>query len=401
MMQEVSYEQQKKPAPPTHDPEEEKKRREQMQRQMRYSISYIITGLIMLWLFQQFVLTPLLVQADEIPYSTFKQKLADGQIVRVMIGDSDIIGEMKNPDPNSSQKTVPFDTVAVPASDPKLVEDLQTANVPFSFERPPSPVGSFLLSYLLPLALLGGFWYFMYRRTASAGGLGGIFGVGRSKATEVKPEDVGVTFKDVGGADEAIAELQEIIQFLKAPEQFAKLGGRIPKGVLLVGPPGTGKTLLAKATAGEAHVAFFETSGSEFVEMFVGVGAARVRDLFEQARKVAPAIVFIDEIDAIGQSRAGTVRIGGNDEREQTLNQLLAEIDGFKTNASEPVIIMAATNRPEVLDQALLRAGRFDRQIAVGNPDLTGRLQILKIHSRGIKLAPEFDVERGTHDAWL
>ena len=191
-----------------------------------------------------------------------------------------------------------------------------------------------------------------------------------------------MTFKDVGGADEAIAELHEIIQFLKTPEQFARLGGRIPKGVLLVGPPGTGKTLIAKATAGEAQVPFFETSGSEFVEMFVGVGAARVRDLFEQARAAAPAIVFIDEIDAIGQSRGGgDPRRGGNDEREQTLNQLLAEIDGFKADAARPVIIMAATNRPEILDPALLRAGRFDRQVALGNPDLIGRVQILQIHT--------------------
>jgi cell division protease FtsH len=225
-------------------------------------------------------------------------------------------------------------------------------------------------------------------------GVGGILGVGKSKATEVGPGNVGITFKDVGGADEAIGELREIIQFLKTPEQFARLGGRIPKGVLLVGPPGTGKTLLAKATAGEAGVPFFETSGSEFVEMFVGVGAARVRDLFEQARKVAPAIVFIDEIDAIGQSRGGSVRIGGNDEREQTLNQLLSEIDGFRSEVDKPVIIMAATNRPEILDPALLRAGRFDRQIGVSAPDLAGRLQILRIHSQNVKLSPEFDVER-------
>jgi cell division protease FtsH len=224
--------------------------------------------------------------------------------------------------------------------------------------------------------------------------MGGMFGVGKSKATEVKPEAIGITFKDVGGVDEAITELQEIIQFLKTPEQFSGLGGRIPKGVLLVGPPGTGKTLLAKATAGEAGVPFFETSGSEFVEMFVGVGAARVRDLFEQARKAAPAIIFIDEIDAIGQSRAGAMRMGGNDEREQTLNQLLSEIDGFRAEKDKPVIIMAATNRPEVLDQALLRAGRFDRQITVSAPDLTGRLQILQIHSREIKLAPDFDLDR-------
>jgi cell division protease FtsH len=223
---------------------------------------------------------------------------------------------------------------------------------------------------------------------------GGIFGVGRSKAVQVKPEQVGVTFKDVGGADEAIDELREIIQFLKTPEQFASLGGRIPKGVLLVGPPGTGKTLLAKATAGEAEVTFFESSGSEFVEMFVGVGAARVRDLFEQARQAAPAIVFIDEIDAIGQSRGAQTYSGGNDEREQTLNQLLAEIDGFNTDKSRPVIIMAATNRPEVLDPALLRAGRFDRQVEVSNPDLIGRVQILKIHSRGVTLSKHFDLER-------
>jgi cell division protease FtsH len=203
-----------------------------------------------------------------------------------------------------------------------------------------------------------------------------------------------VTYKDVGGADEAIAELREIIQFLKTPERFSRLGGRIPKGVMLVGPPGTGKTLVAKATAGEAGVPFFETGGSEFVEMFVGVGAARVRDLFEQARQAAPAIIFIDEIDAIGQSRGAALRVVANDEREQTLNQLLAEIDGFKADAAKPVIIMAATNRPEILDPALLRAGRFDRQVALGNPDLIGREQILRIHTRTIVLASGFDLMR-------
>ncbi len=388
----------RKPATGKPDPEEEKKRREAMQRRMRFGISYLITGLIALWVFQEFVLGPLLVQpAVELTYSEFRQKLAAGEIVSASIGDTDIMGDMKNTDPQIKAETRPFDTVIAQGSDPKLVEDLQQANVKYSFRKPTSPAGALLLSWVLPLGLLGVFWYFMYRRMGSAGGgggLGGIFGVGKSKATEVKPEDVGVTYKDVGGCDEAIAELQEIIQFLKAPEQFEKLGGRIPKGVLLVGPPGTGKTLLAKATAGEANVAFFETSGSEFVEMFVGVGAARVRDLFENARKAAPAIVFIDEIDAIGQSRASAMRIGGNDEREQTLNQLLAEIDGFKTSTAAPVIIMAATNRPEVLDPALLRAGRFDRQVAVGNPDLIGRVQILKIHSKGITLAPDFDIER-------
>jgi cell division protease FtsH len=381
------------PTPQKPDNDDEEKRRAQMQRQMRFSLGYIITALITLWLFQEFILAPLLnQQARQLDYSDFRQKLAAGQIVSVIIGPNDVLGQMKNPDPKAKPELIPFDTVFTPSSDPKLVEDLRAAGVKFRFQRPPSPIGALLLSWLLPLALIGVFWYFAYRRMGG-GGLGGIFGVGKSKATEVKPEDVKVTYRDVGGADEAIAELQEIIQFLKAPEQFAKLGGRIPKGVLLVGPPGTGKTLLAKATAGEAGVSFFETSGSEFVEMFVGVGAARVRDLFENARKAAPAIIFIDEIDAIGQSRANAIRIGGNDEREQTLNQLLAEIDGFKSSTGAPVIIMAATNRPEVLDQALLRAGRFDRQVTVGNPDLIGRQQILKIHSKEIKLVEGFDTE--------
>jgi len=377
-----------------HDRDDEKKRQAQSRRQFYFGISYLITSLIALWLFQRFVLTPS--RSTEIPYSEFKKKVADAQIVKVTIGERAIIGEMKNPKPDAAPPVVLFNTVPAPAGDPKLIEELQSANVNYHFERPANPLGGILLEYLLPLALLGGFWYMAYRRAggAAGGGLGGIFGVGKSKAIEVKPEDVTVTYKDVGGADEAIAELREIIQFLKAPEQFAQLGGHIPKGVLIVGPPGTGKTLLAKATAGEAQVAFFETSGSEFVEMFVGVGAARVRDLFEQARKAAPAIVFIDEIDAIGQSRGGVMRLGSNDEREQTLNQLLAEIDGFKTDTSAPVIIMAATNRPEVLDPALLRAGRFDRQIAIGNPDLVGRVQILRIHSKDVKLATDFDLER-------
>jgi len=381
------------PSPKEHDRDDKKKRQEQSRRQWNFVITYLITGLIVLWLFQLFVLAP--TRGTEIPYSEFKTKVAAGQIVKATIGERGIVGEMKNPKPDGTPPVVPFNAVLAPAGDAKLIEELQSAKVTYSFEHPPSPLGGILLN-LLPLALLGGFWYMAYQRAggAAGGGMGSIFGVGKSKAIEVKPEDVTVTYKDVGGADEAIADLQEIIQFLKTPEQFAQLGGHIPKGVLLVGPPGTGKTLLAKATAGEAQVAFFENSGSEFVEMFVGVGAARVRDLFEQARKAAPAIVFIDEIDAIGQSRGGVARMGGNDEREQTLNQLLAEIDGFKTDTSAPVIIMAATNRPEVLDPALLRAGRFDRQIAIGNPDLIGRVQILRIHSKGIKLAVDFDMEQ-------
>ena len=376
--------------------DEDKNKQEQRAQQARAWISHVLVNLIMLWLFQQFIMKPLVIRETQIPYSEFKAKIVSGEIVEVTLGQERIVGTMKNPDAKDTKNSViPFTTNAVPDGDSTLIAALDKAGVEYSVSEPPSPLGNFLLAYGLPLALFGGIYYLGYRQMAKGGmGVGGMFGVGKSKATEVKPETVGITFKDVGGVDEAITELQEIIQFLKAPEKFSGLGGRIPKGVLLVGPPGTGKTLLAKATAGEAGVPFFETSGSEFVEMFVGVGAARVRDLFEQARKAAPAIIFIDEIDAIGQSRANAVRMGGNDEREQTLNQLLSEIDGFRAEKDKPVIIMAATNRPEVLDQALLRAGRFDRQITVSAPDLTGRLQILRIHTRNIKLSADFDVDR-------
>lgn len=368
-----------------------KQSEEQKKRRMQFSIGYLLTSLIILWLFQVFILS-LWNKSTEISYSEFKNKLANAQIVEVTISDRAIVGKMK--DPKGSASPEPFNTVFMPGSDPHLIEDLKNAKVTYQFQQAPNPIGSALLQYVVPMVILWFFWSSAYRRMGGGDRMGGIFGVGKSKAIEVKPEDIKVSYKDVGGEDEAIADLQEIIEFLKAPEQFATLGGHIPKGVLLVGPPGTGKTLLAKATAKEANVAFFETSGSEFVEMFVGVGAARVRDLFETARKAAPSIIFIDEIDAIGQSRGGVTQVGTNEEREQTLNQLLAEIDGFKTDATTPVIIMAATNRPEVLDPALLRAGRFDRQIAIGNPDLTGRLEILKIHTRSVKLSPDFDMER-------
>jgi cell division protease FtsH len=385
-----------RPEKPKRGPDDEKQG-EKLRRQVRFGLTYMLAGLLVLWVFQEFLLSPLMVRAAQIPYSEFKAKLAAGQIVSAVIGEQHIVGKMRNPNPTSEKdRTVPFEAVPMPGGDPELIAELEAAKVDFRAKPPPSPISSFLLAWVLPVVVLVGLWSLLARRMGSGTGgpMAGIFGVGRSKATVVRPEEVNVTFQDVGGADEAIEELQEIMQFLISPERFATLGGRIPKGVLLVGPPGTGKTLLAKATAGEANVAFFQTSGSEFVEMFVGVGAARVRDLFEQARRAAPAIIFIDEIDAIGQSRGGTIRVGGNDEREQTLNQLLAEIDGFKTDVGTPVIIMAATNRPEVLDPALLRAGRFDRQIVVGNPDLAGRLQILRIHSRTIKLAKEFDLER-------
>jgi cell division protease FtsH len=363
-----------------------------LRRQIWSTIAYLGATLISVWLLQSLV-APLFPRATEIPYSEFKAKIATGQITDVTLGTS-IEGAMKNTAAKTpEQATIRFTTLPPPEGDADLLKELGAARVTYRAKEPPSPITSFILSWVLPFMVVMGLWSFASRNLAARAG-GGIFGVGKSKAMDVKPEDVGVTFKDVGGADEAITELREIIEFLKAPQRFAKLGGRIPKGVLLVGPPGTGKTLIAKATAGEAGVHFFETSGSEFVEMFVGVGAARVRDLFEQARAVAPAIVFIDEIDAIGQSRGGGLRVVANDEREQTLNQLLAEIDGFKTGAENPVIIMAATNRPEILDPALLRAGRFDRQVVLGNPDLQGRLQILKIHSQRITLAPDFDLER-------
>ena len=356
--------------------------------QLRAGFAYLGPAVLVIWLLQ-FVVTPFLHRSAEIPYSEFKAKLAAGQIVDVTLG-SQIQGAMKNAAPKSPEEaTSRFVTLAPRNGDPDLLKELGTAHVTYRAEAPPSPIATFILSWMLPLLLMAGLWSLASRNLAGRMG-GGVFGVAKSKATEVKAEEVGVTFTDVGGADEAIAELQEIIQFLKTPQKFARLGGRIPKGVLLVGPPGTGKTLIAKATAGEAGVRFFETSGSEFVEMFVGVGAARVRDLFDQARAAAPAIVFIDEIDAIGQSRGGGIRLVTNDEREQTLNQLLAEIDGFKADAEHPVIIMAATNRPEVLDPALLRAGRFDRQVVLGNPDLMGRLQILKIHSRTIRACARF-----------
>jgi cell division protease FtsH len=364
-------------------------------RQLWHWVAYIVVALIALYLFQHYLFGS---GGAPLSYSDFQKDVADKKVITAVIATNSITGTMVNPDPKNTS-SVSYSTNYQSAADPNLVATLKANNVNVSFAPPSSALGSILLS-LLPFLIIGVIWYVVYRRMAGAGGGlgggGGIFGVGRSRAKKVTAEQVGVTFKDVGGADEAIAELQEIIQFLKTPERFARLGGRIPKGVLLIGPPGTGKTLLAKATAGEANVPFFESSGSEVVEMFVGVGAARVRDLFEQARAAAPAIIFIDEVDAIGQARGAgyTLGGGGNDEREQTLNQLLAEIDGFASDIERPVIIMAATNRPEVLDKALLRAGRFDRQVEVGNPDLIGRVQILKIHSHGIKLAHDFDLER-------
>ena len=287
-------------------------------------------------------------------------------------------------------------SVTYAPNDPGLVDTLYKKDVTIT-ARPPSDGNSWLLTLLingLPLLLFLGVWIYMSRQMQ--GGAGKAMGFGKSKAKLLNEAQGRVTFEDVAGIDEAKEDLQEIVEFLRDPQKFQKLGGRIPRGVLLVGPPGTGKTLTARAVAGEANVPFFTISGSDFVEMFVGVGASRVRDMFEQAKKNAPCIIFIDEIDAVGRQRGAGLG-GGNDEREQTLNQLLVEMDGFEQN--EGIIIIAATNRPDVLDPALLRPGRFDRQIVISNPDFIGREKILRVHVRKVPLAPDVDlkvVARGT-----
>ena len=382
--------------PPKGDPGEKVKNRSRLMRQVGVGAGVLVLGLVAFLLVQHFAPVSAPAPVKQIPYGEFKADLKAGQVLNVLVDDAQIPGQLKPAPGTAAGRPTDFSTEIISTGDPKLTDELEAAGVPFGAGGPPSPVGDFLLLRLLPVVAVGGIAYLALRQVSHGSGGLGMLGMGKSRASEVNSAQVKVTFADVGGADEAIAELQEIIQFLTAPAKFARLGGRVPKGVLLVGPPGTGKTLLAKATASEAGVRFFQTSGSEFMEMFVGVGAARVRSLFEQARKAAPAVIFIDEIDSIGQNRSsgGSVRSGANDERDQTLNQLLAEIDGFQTGTEKPIIIMAATNRPEVLDQALLRAGRFDRQVVVGQPDLAGRLQVLQIHSRNVSLADDFDLER-------
>jgi len=348
---------------------------------MKYSAGSILAVFIIFFLLQQFILRPLLARSGEISYSDFKAALRAGNIQEVTVSDLQISGTRKD--------ATPFSTIRV--EDPNLLQELETNQVAIQGQVT-DPGGGLLgavFSLILPLALIGGLSYWMMQRMKGGpGGTGGgIFSFGKSKARAIEGKQTGVTFQDVGGVGEAATDLREVIEFLKNPTHFQRLGGKMPKGVLLVGPPGTGKTLLARATAGEAGVPFFSISGAEFVEMFVGVGASRVRDMFDQAKKAAPCIVFIDEIDAIGGRRAGAGVLGVHEEREQTLNQLLAEMDGFET--SRGVILMAATNRPEVLDPALLRPGRFDRQITV---DLAGREEILRIHVRGVTLTPGLDV---------
>jgi cell division protease FtsH len=328
-----------------------------------------------------------------IAYSQWKQMLASGSFERVVVGPDWVRGYPKpaveEAKAKNGQPGLPYVATRIPG-DPDLIEQIEAAKVEYDAVTS-SGVGDLFWVWIAPIGLGLLFWGWVMRRMSGQIGQGppGVMTFGKSKARVHMEPDTGVTFEDAAGIDEAVEELEEIVEFLKTPEKYRRLGGRIPKGVLLVGPPGTGKTLLARATAGEAGVPFFSLSGSEFVEMFVGVGAARVRDLFQQATAKAPCIVFIDELDALGKSRNAGI-MGGHDEREQTLNQLLAEMDGFDARAG--LIIMGATNRPEILDPALLRPGRFDRQVLVDRPDKRGREKILQIHSRNVKLAPDVDL---------
>jgi cell division protease FtsH len=324
-------------------------------------------------------------QTEYLPYSEFETYLKDGKIDNLTITETKIIGELKGA---AEGQPTSFVTTRV---EPSFAEQLQQYGVEFRGGTD-SNFFSNLLSWVLPAVIFFGIWIFLLRRMAMGGmGAGGLMSIGKSKAKIYVEKDTKTTFDDVAGVEEAKVELKEVVDFLKDPKSYGVLGARLPRGVLLVGPPGTGKTLLARAVAGEAGVTFLSISGSEFVEMFVGVGAARVRDLFEQARKMAPCIIFIDELDAMGRARGIGPMAGGHDEKEQTLNQLLVELDGF--DPSQGIILLAATNRPEILDPALLRPGRFDRQILVDRPDKQGRIQILAVHVRRVKLGADVKLE--------
>ncbi|MFZ1060551.1 MAG: ATP-dependent zinc metalloprotease FtsH [Candidatus Rokuibacteriota bacterium] len=374
----------------------------QLKQRTQFSLVYLIIAFIVLLMVQSWLLAP---RAVEIPMSRFLQLVREDKVEKVSLTDKEIRGVLKPgalPAPaagpgervrqllGSEGGPTVFTTTRIPGvEDSALVKELEQHRVEFSGKIETTLLRDLIFGWVLPLGVMVAIWFFLMRRMG--GGATQALSFGRSKAKIYDRKELKTTFADVAGVDEATAELVEVVDFLRNPKKYQRLGGRIPKGVLLVGPPGTGKTLLARAVAGEADVPFFFMSGSEFVEMFVGVGAARVRDLFEQAKEKAPCIIFIDELDAIGKTRAGAVGfVGGHDEREQTLSQLLAEMDGF--DSSKGVIIMAATNRPEVLDPALMRAGRFDRQVVVDKPDINGREAILKIHARNVTLAPAVDL---------
>ncbi len=369
-----------------------------MEKRFRFSLWYFLAALAVVISLQTYLLRE---PVTEITYAQFKQLLDAEQITDVVVGPTEISGTLKRTDLEGvlrpeqlaelkrvAGETHYFRTVRV--EDPNLVSALEAHRISFG-GRVAATWAVNAASWGFSLLFFFLLWGVLFRRMGAGAGGGGLMAIGRSKAKVYVESETRVTFADVAGIDEAKEELREVVEFLRTPERFRRLGGKIPKGVLLVGAPGTGKTLLARAVAGEAKVAFFSMSGSEFVEMFVGVGAARVRDLFEQAKQKAPCIVFVDELDALGKSR--TINpLGSHDEREQTLNQLLVEMDGFDPNVG--VIIMAATNRPEILDAALLRAGRFDRHVALDRPDVRGREAILRVHARTVKLAAEVDLQQ-------
>lgn len=354
-----------------------------MNNKARFNVGYAIAAIFGIFIIQYFISTAS--QIAVIPYSEYQQLLKQGKVATVGISDRTLQGTLKEP-LSGGQKQ--FVTTRV---DQETAQELEKYNVRFTGQIESTFLRD-LLSWVMPVLLFFGLWWYIGKRTMEGGGLGGgLMAIGKSKAKIYVESDTGVTFADVAGVDEAKDELREVVDFLKNPTDYGRLGGRMPKGVLLVGPPGTGKTLLAKAVAGEAKVPFFSISGSEFVEMFVGVGAARVRDLFQQAHQKAPAIIFIDELDALGRARGIGPFAGGHDEKEQTLNQLLVELDGFDSRSG--LVILAATNRPEILDPALLRAGRFDRQVLVDRPDKKGRTEILKVHMKKVQLDSGVDAE--------
>ncbi|KEO55279.1 ATP-dependent zinc metalloprotease FtsH [Thioclava pacifica] len=353
-----------------------------MEKKTEYNIWYWVVAFIAVLFLQNLIAS--WQSVAPINFSQFQTYLEDGNIESVTVGRDTIAGRFKTPVDGKKD----FVTTIV---DPSILQLIDKKGVEITGVPQNTFLGT-LISWVAPALVFFGVWMLLFRKFADRQGFGGFMQVGKSKARVYMEKETGVSFADVAGVDEAKAELEEVVEFLRNPAEYGKLGARIPKGILLVGPPGTGKTLLARAVAGEAGVTFFSISGSEFVEMFVGVGAARVRDLFEQARKSAPAIIFIDELDALGRARAAGQVAGGHDEREQTLNQLLTELDGFDPSAG--IVLLAATNRPEILDPALLRAGRFDRQVLVDKPDKTGRVQILNVHMKKVTLAPDVDAEK-------
>ena len=353
-----------------------------MEKDKQFNIAYFIFAALLVLLIQSVLVSYQTV--ERIPYSEFLTLVESDKVTNVVIKETTVTGTLKEPI-NGHKK---FITEKV---EPELAKKLSEKGIEFTGGTEVTLFGQ-VLSWLMPIIFFIAIWYFLLRGVFARQGLGSMMNVGKSKAKVYVEKETGVTFDDVAGVDEAKKELKEVVSFLQDQEAFEKLGARIPKGILLVGPPGTGKTLLARAVAGEAKVPFFSIGGSEFVEMFVGVGAARVRDLFEQARKVAPCIIFIDELDSLGRARGGVSYGGGHSEKEQTLNQLLNELDGF--DPREGIVLLAATNRPEVLDPALKRAGRFDRQIVVDRPDRVGRAAILQVHVRKIQADPNLDVDK-------